>query len=337
MAPLVSVIIPVYNVLPYLREALDSVINQTYRNLEIIIVDDGSMDGSDLVCDEYKKDARVNVIHQENRGLSGARNTGLNLITGEYITFLDPDDAFCLDMIEKLMSSIFQYDAKLAVCGYDIRHTDGELTKSRQIDLVVLEKKAIFTPQEALNALIEGHFSTPIWNKVFAVEIWKNLRFPEKAVYEDLRVLPYVLERSERTVVIPQILIHQRKRQDSITQTCTKKNIQDLIDAYRLFQEFIEDRQSVFPKERQSFLRGTIIRSLILFWARYKKQGASKEVLDILKKEIYKLANQTDRIPQLKSKAVWWFFRWCPQMLLPFQTYICKIKSIFRKGQGVTT
>ena len=83
MSPLVSVIVPVYNVLPFLREALDSVIHQTYQNLEIIIVDDGSNDGSGEVCDEYLSDPRVIVIHQENRGLSGARNTGLERMTGE--------------------------------------------------------------------------------------------------------------------------------------------------------------------------------------------------------------------------------------------------------------
>ncbi len=95
MDPLVSVIVPVYNVLPYLQEALDSLIGQTYRELEIILIDDGSTDGSGDVCDEYaERDQRINVIHQENKGLSAARNVGLDEANGDYIAFLDPDDAF---------------------------------------------------------------------------------------------------------------------------------------------------------------------------------------------------------------------------------------------------
>ena len=103
---LVSVIVPVYNVLPYLRESLESVINQTYEDLEIIIVDDGSTDGSDVVCEEYAKDSRVKVIHQKNHGLSAARNVGLDLARGDYIAFLDSDDVYLPDMIQTMVEGI---------------------------------------------------------------------------------------------------------------------------------------------------------------------------------------------------------------------------------------
>ena len=128
---MVSVIIPVYNVLPYLKESLDSVTNQTYKNLEIIIVDGGSTDGSASVCDSYKTDSRVKVIHQENKGLSGARNAGLELATGEYIAFLDSDDAFLLNMIQTMVEGIERSKADIAVCGFDIVYSKKNMTESR--------------------------------------------------------------------------------------------------------------------------------------------------------------------------------------------------------------
>ena len=115
---LVSVIVPVYNVLPYLRESLDSVINQTYKDLEIIIVDDGSTDGSDAVCEEYAKDSRVKVIHQKNHGLSAARNVGLDIARGDYIAFLDSDDVYLPDMIQTMVEGIQKSQADVVVCGF---------------------------------------------------------------------------------------------------------------------------------------------------------------------------------------------------------------------------
>ena len=108
---MISVIVPVYNVEKYLRACLESIVNQTYRDLEIILVDDGSTDSSGIICGEYaEKDARVKVIHKENGGASSARNAGLNIAQGEYITFVDSDDTIELDMIDCLLSSVREAD-----------------------------------------------------------------------------------------------------------------------------------------------------------------------------------------------------------------------------------
>ena len=127
MNPLVSVIIPVYNVAPYLREALDSVIGQTYHNLEILIIDDGSTDGSESICDEYKSDARVTVIHQKNGGLSNARNTGLDLAQGEFVCFLDPDDAYDTFFVERLIAPMISDHHDIAVCRFSVYKTTGRM------------------------------------------------------------------------------------------------------------------------------------------------------------------------------------------------------------------
>ena len=335
MGPLVSVIIPVYNVLPYLREALDSVINQTYHNLEIIIVDDGSTDGSSSVCDEYKRDTRVKVIHQENRGLSGARNTGMDLMTGEYVAFLDSDDAFYPDMVEKLVRSILQNNVDLAVCGYDIHETNGKLAGSKRIDLFVPKKETILTSREALTSLLEESLPISVWNKVYAARIWTDLRFPEGFVYEDLRVMPHAFEKCSHIAVIPQTLVHYRKRRGSISQTGTIQNLKDLTDALEVFRDYMINTQSALLHEKLHLYYEKKLRFLIFQWAEMRKQGLSNDALNELIKLIYRFANQLAQFQQTKTKAAWWLFCHYPSMLRPFQDCFGKLRSFSRKIRGI--
>ena len=143
---LVSVIIPVFNVQPFLSEALDSVIQQTYRNLEIILIDDGSRDGSEEICDEYaRRDERIVVIHQKNKGLSAARNAGLDIMSGNAIVFLDPDDAFQPDYIKAMMTEMICQEADLVICKYALLNSTGKMTKndSKQGQNYTIERKEI--------------------------------------------------------------------------------------------------------------------------------------------------------------------------------------------------
>ena len=140
MEGLVSVIIPVYNVRPYLNEALDSVLDQSYENLEIIIIDDGSTDGSSELCDEYgKKDARICVIHQDNRGLSAARNAGLDHMTGDLVAFLDSDDAYDPEYILTMLSAMYPQNAAFSepvdvvVCKYTVHYSTGEMKQRKRL------------------------------------------------------------------------------------------------------------------------------------------------------------------------------------------------------------
>ncbi len=125
MQQLVSIIIPVYNVAPFLRESLDSAINQTYKNLEIILVDDGSTDESGIICDEYAKlDTRIKVIHQKNQGLSAARNTGLDIMKGSIVSFLDSDDAFYPDTIKTMVETMQNQNSDIVSCNYEVFETE---------------------------------------------------------------------------------------------------------------------------------------------------------------------------------------------------------------------
>ena len=196
MEPLVSVIIPVYNVLPYLREALDSVINQTYKNLEILIVDDGSTDGSGEVCDEYLSDPRVIVIHQKNKGLSGARNTGLDRMTGEYVAFLDSDDAFMPEMVENMLDVMIHNEAEIGMCSYSNCLAELNIL-SPKIDKVrnpINDRELILSSSESLNLFLSDQTRWSVWDKLYKRSIWNLMRFPEGENFEDMRVMCQVLE-----------------------------------------------------------------------------------------------------------------------------------------------
>lgn len=170
-----SVIIPVYNCQEFLERCLESVTNQTYHDLEIILVDDGSTDASGEICDSYaKRDKRISVFHQMNQGVSAARNFGLSKITGEVVSFIDSDDTLDLDMYEFLINILNSYNADIAHCGY--RHIVGEETR------LIHDTKEIFvqSSEQALECLIGGKmFGGGLWNKIYRVELIQDIRFNE--------------------------------------------------------------------------------------------------------------------------------------------------------------
>ena len=181
----VSVIIPIYNVRPYLREALESVINQNYRNLEILLIDDGSDDGSERICDEYKKkDERIRLIHQKNKGLSAARNAGLNVATGHIIAFLDPDDAFHPDYIGKMLETMEHEVVDLVVCNFSICNDSFDFVRRKEKAFPI--KEGIYDRDNILRALADDMINHAVWNKLYRRELWEKIRFPVGHDYEDL-------------------------------------------------------------------------------------------------------------------------------------------------------
>ncbi len=172
--PVISVIIPVYNVEPYLGRCLDSVVGQTYRNLEIILVDDGSRDRSGDICDSYtSKDARIRVIHEENGGVSVARNKGLDIATGDYVAFVDSDDWVHPQYFELLAGLAVEYKADCVFCGTrSVDHRDKEIERDFAGDAV----KIVATD---LEAVLTNHFwRTRIWGRLYNKQLVRNIQFP---------------------------------------------------------------------------------------------------------------------------------------------------------------
>ena len=333
MEPLVSIIVPVYNVASYLREALDSVIHQTYQNLEIIIVDDGSTDESGEICDEYITDLRVQVIHQENKGLSGARNTGLDRISGEYVVFLDSDDAFYPEMIENLLAVLLRNKVELAACSFGLYRTEGCLAEAVKEKIVGFQEERIYSAREAITGQMEGCFDEAAWNKIYKYNLWKNLRFPVGYVYEDMRVMPLLYEKAERIAVTPRELAYRRIRAGSITGSRTVRNMQDLLDAYRVLQDYVDQANPTYPEKSVRIMRGRMMQTLTTRWTEMGKQGASPSEISEVRKEILQFFEEKTDFCQFRQNAVWWLFSNCPGMLRPVRNCYQGVRGLLGRGK----
>ena len=213
---MISVIVPVYNVERYIRQCVESILEQTYADLEIILVDDGSTDGSGSICDEYKlKDDRVVVIHKCNGGLSDARNAGLDIARGEYIGFVDSDDYIEPDMYEVLYKNCERYAADLAAARFVKFNTQGEVRKN------FTENIEVFSREEMLRLFIVGdrryEITMSVWDRLYKRELISDLRFPVGKCYEDIVFSTKVIEKSKINVYIDRALYHYRLREDSIS------------------------------------------------------------------------------------------------------------------------
>lgn len=286
--PLVSVIIPVYNVAPYLEEAIDSVLQQTYGELDIIIVNDGSTDGSGTVCDGYGSDPRVKVIHQENRGLSCARNVGLDRAEGDYIAFLDSDDAFHPGFIGTMMDVMDARKADLAVCGYTVYRTVGTMSlparkNRRQITEPRLQQ-GMHGREDALRALVDGKLNTSVWNKLYKRELWDNIRFPEGHNYEDTDTMYRVLDFCSSVYMEEEPLYLHRKHSGSITHSASWKNIKDMKLAWSHRDEYIQkNTPGIFREDQIDKCRRAWLNTLIVYFI---KNSSDSQIKEKLKEEI---------------------------------------------------
>lgn len=262
---LVSVIIPVFNVKPFLVEALDSILSQTYNNLEIVVIDDGSTDGSEEICDEYAvKDNRIIVIHQENKGLSSARNAGLDIASGQIIAFLDSDDAFHPKMIQILLDEMRKNKTDIAICGFSVQKTQNKMKTDNlesEINSLVIHKK------EAFQRILDGYINTAVWDKLYDSTIWKNLRFPDGYVYEGTYIVFDIFDKAKRISLVNDNLVMHRERQGSICQTFSLKNILDGEYALSHYFSFIKKHTpEIFSSSQlERFIQNRIHRNIATY------------------------------------------------------------------------
>lgn len=214
MDKLISVILPVYNEKRFLTQALESVCLQTYSHLEIIMVDDGSTDGSGALCDELAtRDSRIKVIHKENGGLSSARNAGLDVCMGDYICFLDSDDYMESVCIERLAATMAQGDYDFVGCLYD--HVDEE---NRFISILKFENKEfVFDKGNMLRYIGSKNYRACAWGKLYKRQVFDDIRYMDELIGEDNEILVRILKKVSAIKIIPEVLVHYRRWRDTIT------------------------------------------------------------------------------------------------------------------------
>ncbi|MBR5975068.1 MAG: glycosyltransferase [Clostridiales bacterium] len=298
MDPLVSVIVPVYNVYPFLQEALDSVIGQTYTRLEILLVDDGSTDGSGEICEAYAgKDPRVRVIHQNNLGISAARNRALDTASGEILAFMDPDDSFDIRFIEELLTSMMREDADVALCKYDYHYTTGHMTDKASGKTQPRIAPGCYTQNEVLSLLVENRMNHSVWNKLYKKKLWDSVRFHEDHVIEDLETTYKVCSSCKKICVLKDVLYHHRKRSGSITSYQSRQILEDELLAYDRTESYVRAHTpSLFSNKQLSVFDRLCVQSLLSSYPRSKQfsEEVSPDYRENLRKQIIEKTEKYD-------------------------------------------
>ena len=331
---MISVIVPVYNVEPYLEEAMESLLHQIYTDLEIILVDDGSTDGSGEICNRYqKKDYRIKVIHQENRGLSAARNAGLDICKGEMIAFLDSDDAFCKDMLQKMSDAMIESGADIVECNFalykDIHHMNPQqIRKKKKCIPPEVNRTGLYQKRDSLLMKLDGKIAPNVWNKLYNRKVWNTIRFPEGQNYEDLDIILPLLREAESVYILDEILMMHRKRSGSITSTHTFENIRDRDLAFRHYFEYVQSYSPEYFDEKHQ--RRTLAEQYSLLLNQYycicscHKVPERKKCIDFLKKRINDTKDRIDiRECSWKVQVASFLYSFAPSFILGmiFQTY----------------
>ena len=302
--PEISIIVPVYKVEKYLEKCVNSILEQTFTNFELILVDDGSPDGSGQICDAYATiDKRVRVIHQKNGGLSAARNAGLEKATGRYVGFIDSDDYIHPQMYEKLYEALQKNKADLSICNYayvdNYGNIDSEKQKKDHIITEVLNRERAF---EKIDPLVEGYsFYVTAWNKLYKRDLFKNIKFLEGHVHEDEYIVHHIFSLCSKIAIIEDILYMYVQRDGSIMSSV---GTQKSLDAgYAMLNRYF-----FFKGNKKPVLAKHTLRSAIWVICDFLSQTHDREsstAINALVKEILRNAFLERDVRLLRLVKAW--------------------------------
>lgn len=292
--PLVSVIVPVYNVEKYLKKCLDSILKQTYSNIEVILVDDGSTDGSGRICDEcVKKDKRFRVVHQKNGGVAVARNTGLSKAKGEYIAFIDSDDWVKKEYIERLMQEAQEKNADVVQCE--------QITVSKENEYIIYDdaekyNKVISGYEACEEMLYQNVVTSALWGKIIRSKLFDGLSFKSGIIHEDLLMLYRIFKKAKEVSVIGDLLYYYFEREDSLIRKAFSKNTLDVLD---VVDEILEDTDGDDRLHAAAISRKTNADFFVLRQLPTGQKRSGRK----MKKEIAKYRKSLLKNPKVRKKT----------------------------------
>lgn len=318
MEDLVSVVIPIYNVEEYLENCIDSVLNQTYSNLEIILVNDGSPDGCGQICDEYAmQDNRIRVIHKENGGLSDARNCGIEIALGRYITFIDSDDYIHARYIEILMYLAKKKNADIVVGDFVLFQVNNQCSDKvlRESDI---QKAQILSAKHLYdNDFINGESMrlTVAWGKLYEKKLWDGINYPVGKIHEDTFTTYKLMERATRVVYLKEPIYYWRENPNSITRgTFTLAHLLGL-EAFQEQLEYFRDLR----KQRHVEIVYDAYRSWF-FWCYNEMKAAGLDYKNELRPYYRYMRNHVRYIKLTRSLGIcaWLKYRYLVYYKIPY-------------------
>jgi len=283
LQPKISVIVPVYNVEKYVSKCIESIINQTYRNLEIIIVNDGSTDKSGDICDYYaKKDDRIVLIHQENQGLSMARNNAIDIASGDYVGFVDSDDWIASDMYHTLYGNATEYGADISMCNFYNVREDGVKSpysvESEGIKVLEGVYKVAHNIRLSFNC---------VWNRLYRRYLFEDIRFPKGKTFEDIFVMHRLVDMANRVVLSSECKYYYLLRQAGITLSPFNLKQTDDIEAFIERHDYVSSRYPNLEK---------VSRRLIFYSLLWNMRNAHRDnKIETHKEALYKIINTVRR------------------------------------------
>lgn len=292
---LISVIVPIYNVEKYLKRCIDSIIEQTYTNLEIILVDDESPDNCGKICDEYaKKDKRIIVIHKKNGGLSDARNRGLQEAKGKYVGFVDSDDYISKNMYKVLYTNMKENNADISICNFSLVDDNGiEYKNKKQINNEI----KLYGKMEAMeNLLIEKDYTNHAWNKLYNKKLFEDgkIQYPKGKIWEDIATTYLLFENANKVVYQNISLYYYVQRDNSIMKEINKEKIILLGD--------IINQRNYYLSKKYNTLQKAIEINEGKYIKYYYDMIFMSEYSDLYKDKLYKKYYKRYREVYLKNK-----------------------------------
>lgn len=239
--PLISIVVPVYNVEQYLEKCVKSIVKQTYKNLEIILVDDGSPDKCGCICDKLsEKDKRIRVLHKNNGGLSDARNAGIDIATGRYISFIDSDDYIEKDYIKILYDSIKNDNSDMAIGAHTVLYENGTILKKATGEKSVLEPKTVLE-----RILYDKGIDLSAWAKLYDINLFKKIRYPKGRLFEDAATTYKLIDSCKLISINSYSIYNYMIRNNSITGSTFSLKKMDLIISTQEMCDYIKEKYSV--------------------------------------------------------------------------------------------